>query len=175
VRCAEWMCRSRVDVPEQGGCAGAGWMCRSGVDKISLNCPESGECARSSPLSGPGHTHPSDSSGLSAILSTGAVNRARAPGLIARTSRGARSRVQKPCRARVSRFPSYGKETAGFQNEYPSRNGKAGSGQLVRIVGLFGARAPDDDLVFLDGDLDGTVPGPVFGVDGVVLDGGIEP
>jgi hypothetical protein len=49
------------------------------------------------------------------------------------------------------------------------------SGRLVRIVGLFGAGAPDDDLVFLDRDLDGTVPRPVLGVDGVVLDGGVEP
>src|SRR5579884_1764683 len=35
--------------------------------------------------------------------------------------------------------------------------------------------AADDDAVFLDGDLYGAVAGPVLGVDGVVLDGGVEP
>src|SRR6185436_10035153 len=36
-------------------------------------------------------------------------------------------------------------------------------------------RAPDDDPVGLDGDLDGPVAGPMLGVDRVVLHGGVEP
>src|ERR1700760_3437597 len=42
-------------------------------------------------------------------------------------------------------------------------------------VRVLAAGAADHDLVLLDRDLDGAVPGPVLGVDGVVLDGGIEP
>src|SRR5215216_7593012 len=43
------------------------------------------------------------------------------------------------------------------------------------VVVLVAAGAADHDLVLLDRDLDGPVAGPVLGVDGVVLDGGIEP
>ena len=43
------------------------------------------------------------------------------------------------------------------------------------VVVLVAAGAADHDLVLLDRDLDRPVAGPVLGVDGVVLDGGIEP
>ena len=43
------------------------------------------------------------------------------------------------------------------------------------VVVLVAAGAADHDLVLLDRDLDGAVAGPVLGVDGVVLDGGVEP
>src|SRR5581483_12291283 len=46
---------------------------------------------------------------------------------------------------------------------------------LVFLLALLAARAPDDDLVLLDRHLHRTVAGPVLGVDGVVLHGGIEP
>src|SRR4029079_10268330 len=40
---------------------------------------------------------------------------------------------------------------------------------------LVAAGAADHDLVLLDRDLDRAVAGPVLGVDGIVLHGGIEP
>ena len=43
------------------------------------------------------------------------------------------------------------------------------------VVVLVAAGAADHDLVLLDRDLDGAVAGPVLGVHGVVLDGGVEP
>src|SRR3954467_2697410 len=43
------------------------------------------------------------------------------------------------------------------------------------VVVLVAAGAADHDLVLLDRDLDRAVAGPVLGVDGVVLHGGIEP
>src|SRR3954454_22184656 len=43
------------------------------------------------------------------------------------------------------------------------------------VVVLGHAGTADHDLVLLDRDLDRTVAGPVLGVDGIVLDGGIEP
>ena len=46
---------------------------------------------------------------------------------------------------------------------------------LLAVVGFVAARPADHDLLLLDRDLDRAVAGPVLGVDGVVLDGGIEP
>src|SRR5205085_10047357 len=46
-------------------------------------------------------------------------------------------------------------------------------GQLRLVVIV--AEAADDDAVLLDLHLDGSVSGPVLGVDGVVLDGRIQP
>jgi hypothetical protein len=43
-----------------------------------------------------------------------------------------------------------------------------------RSVFVFAAAA-NDDLILFDGHHDGTVAGPVLGVDGVVLDRWIEP
>src|SRR5215204_6809019 len=54
------------------------------------------------------------------------------------------------------------------------RCGKAHWAGSVVVV-LVAAGAADHDLVLLDRDLDGPVAGPVLGVDGVVLDGGVEP
>src|SRR3954447_21153524 len=48
-----------------------------------------------------------------------------------------------------------------------------GFSAVVLVLGR--ARAADHDLLLLDRDLDGPVAGPVLGVDGVVLHGGIEP
>src|SRR5215203_5547615 len=48
-----------------------------------------------------------------------------------------------------------------------------GSGLVVVV--LVAAGAADDDLILLDRHLDGAVAGPVLGVDGVVLHGGVEP
>src|SRR5215207_274044 len=48
-----------------------------------------------------------------------------------------------------------------------------GAGSVVVV--FVAAGAADHDLVLLDRDLDGPVAGPVLGVDGVVLDGGVEP
>src|SRR5690349_12745253 len=45
---------------------------------------------------------------------------------------------------------------------------------VVRVV-VAAPGATDHDLVFLDRDLHGAVTRPVLGVDGVVLDGGVEP
>src|SRR4051794_20711359 len=50
---------------------------------------------------------------------------------------------------------------------------RAKSSSVVAVVVV--ARPADDDAVRLDRDLDGAVAGPVLGVDGVVLDGGVEP
>src|SRR4051812_5972645 len=50
---------------------------------------------------------------------------------------------------------------------------RAKSSSVVAVVVV--ARPTDDDAVRLDRDLDGAVAGPVLGVDGVVLDGGVEP
>src|SRR3954470_23933629 len=47
-------------------------------------------------------------------------------------------------------------------------------GSVFGVV-LASAGTADHDLIFLDRDLDGTVAGPVLGVHGIVLDGGIEP
>ena len=49
------------------------------------------------------------------------------------------------------------------------------SGASAVVVLVVGAGAADHDLVLLDRDLDRAVAGPVLGVDGVVLDGGVEP
>ncbi len=46
---------------------------------------------------------------------------------------------------------------------------------IVVVVGVRLAGAADHDLILLDRHLDGPVAGPVLGVDGIVLDGGIEP
>ena len=43
------------------------------------------------------------------------------------------------------------------------------------FVVLVTAGAPDHDLVLLDRDDDGAMPCPVLGVDGIVLDVGVEP
>src|SRR4051812_33207398 len=51
---------------------------------------------------------------------------------------------------------------------------RAAASSLLAVVGLL-AGAADDDAVLLDRHLDGPVPGPVLGVDGVVGDGGVEP
>ena len=48
-------------------------------------------------------------------------------------------------------------------------------GRLSRPLVVAAAGPPDHDLVLLDRDLDGPVARPVLGVDGVVLDGGVEP
>src|SRR5215207_4754003 len=48
-----------------------------------------------------------------------------------------------------------------------------GAGSVVVV--FVAAGAADHDLVLLDRDLDGPVAGPVLGVHGVVLDGGVEP
>ena len=50
-----------------------------------------------------------------------------------------------------------------------------GSARGSVVVVLASAGAADHDLVFLDRDLDGAVARPVLGVDGIVLDGGVQP
>src|SRR3954452_20804515 len=45
----------------------------------------------------------------------------------------------------------------------------------VVVVVLAAAGAADHDLVLLDRDLDRAVARPVLGVDGIVLDGGVQP
>ena len=54
---------------------------------------------------------------------------------------------------------------------------REGAGTLgaVLVVVLAGPGPADHDLVLLDRDLDGAMPGPVLCVDGVVLDRGVEP
>src|SRR5262249_10561216 len=49
------------------------------------------------------------------------------------------------------------------------------SPSVLVVVVLATAGATDHDLVLLDRDLDGSMAGPVLGVDGVVLHGGGEP
>jgi len=51
--------------------------------------------------------------------------------------------------------------------------GRAPRAQRLELVVL--AHAADDDPVLLDHDLHGAVPGPVLGVDGVLLDRRVEP
>src|SRR3954452_2842397 len=53
--------------------------------------------------------------------------------------------------------------------------GAAAVRALGLAVALVLAGAADDDAVLLDRDGHRTVPGPVLGVDGIVLDGGVEP
>src|SRR5580704_13369807 len=45
----------------------------------------------------------------------------------------------------------------------------------VGALGVAAASAADDDPILLDLDLDRTMPGPVLGVDRVLLDGGVQP
>ena len=53
--------------------------------------------------------------------------------------------------------------------------GAQGAQRVARSALVVLADAADDDPVLLDRDLDRPVPGPVLGVDRVVLDGGVEP
>ena len=55
------------------------------------------------------------------------------------------------------------------------RQATARAAPSVLVVVVASAGAADHDLVLLDRDLDGAVARPVLGVDGVVLDGGVEP
>src|SRR4051812_48032559 len=76
---------------------------------------------------------------------------------------------------------------AGVKNATPCANGSAravtrsnSARRYARrrprsVVPVGATRTPDHDLVPLDRDLHRPVPGPVLGVDRVVLDGGVEP
>ena len=70
-----------------------------------------------------------------------------------------RRRCVRPLRARVERL----------RGRAPHER------RLIGVVGFVATGAADHDLVLLDRDLDRAMTGPVLGVDGVVLDGGVEP
>ena len=66
-------------------------------------------------------------------------------------------------------FGRYLREAA----DYAGGRRELNASSAARLVLL--ADAADDDAVLFDEHLDRPVPGPVLGVDRVVLDGGVEP
>ena len=91
-----------------------------------------------------------------------------------------RSTSRRRLRATPSRSPT---RPSGSTCAAPAISPAAAANRLsrrsrrVRVVGLGGggAGAADDDLVGVDPDRDLAFAGPVLGVDGVVLDRGVEP
>src|SRR5687767_2779267 len=83
----------------------------------------------------------------------------------------------QPCRG-SSRGASPGSDYSTPTPRHRTASGcgfrEACLGRVVRAVAV-GAGAADDDLVLFDDDLDRAVAGPVLGVHGVVLDGGVQP
>src|SRR4051794_9841339 len=89
----------------------------------------------------------------------------------------------------TSRLRSHFVGCSGVKIASPCANGSARDATRAKCSRWYARRRPssavvvlvtaagplDHDLVLLDRDLDGAVPGPVLGVDRVVLDGRIEP